>query len=309
MHIVQSPEWGQFKTKMGTVSIRVGDVQYTKHKVPFSNNFYAYCPKVDPKVINWEDLKESLQKHDCIAINFDVPNSIKGTDEGEDAETLLKTKCKKSPKDTFAKSNVILDISKDEEEILKGMHKKHRYNIRYAEKQGVVIEEAKTEQDFNDFYSLLEETAQRQKYYIHSKTYYKNIWEMFKDQGISHILIARHEGVPLVAWMLFTYKGTLYYPYGASSNTGRNLMGSNLIAWEAIKLGKENGCNTFDMWGAAIDPDNKEDPYHGFTNFKLKFGGEHVTYIDSYDYVVNEALYTLFNTANNLRWKILNFIR
>ena len=308
-HIVQSPEWGKFKTAMGTPAVQVGEIQYTKHKVPFSSFYYGYSPKVDPTKIDWAKLEASLTENNCVAVNFDVPNVIVGSPEAESAVKLLESKCKKSPRDTFAKSNVIMDISPSEEEILSGMHKKHRYNIKYAERNGVTVYEANDQADFDIFYSLLEETAEREKYYIHSKAYYQTIWEQFSEKGLCHILIAKHEETPLSAWMLFTYDNTLYYPYGASANQGRNLMASNLIAWEAIKLGKKSGCTMFDIWGAAVNPENEDDPYYGFTNFKLKFGGKHVTYIDSYDFVVNETAYTLFNTANDLRWKVLKLLK
>jgi len=109
--------------------------------------------------------------------------------------------------------------------------------------------------------------------------------------------------------MLFSHNGVFYYPYGGSSDRLQNLFPSNLLGWEAIKLGKELGCHTFDMWGAANDPNDQSDPWWGFTNFKLKFGGQLVSFMDSYDFVVNDKIYKMFNLANNLRWKILRLIR
>jgi len=109
--------------------------------------------------------------------------------------------------------------------------------------------------------------------------------------------------------MLFVYDKTLYYPYGGSSEDHKNLFGSNMVAWEAMKLGKDYDCDTFDMWGAAEDPNDTTDPWHGFTNFKMKFGGKHVTYMDSYDLVINPMMYNMFNLANTIRWKILNAIK
>ncbi|EKE00066.1 MAG: hypothetical protein ACD_22C00100G0030, partial [uncultured bacterium] len=60
-HVVQSPQWSDFKTKYGTKSARVGNIQYTTHKLSFLPFYYAYCPKVDPTQINWEELKVSLK--------------------------------------------------------------------------------------------------------------------------------------------------------------------------------------------------------------------------------------------------------
>lgn len=311
MHVVQSPEWGKFKSEMGTPAIRAGEIQYTKHKIPFSSYFYAYCPKVDPTKIDFSSIENSLKENGCIAINFDVPDVIVDTPEAESATKIFTTekRCKKSPRSTFARSNILLDLTLSEEKLLENMHKKHRYNIGYAQRSGVVVYEAKAPEDFEIFYNLLSQTAQRQKYYIHSKTYYQRIWEILGEQNMCKILIAKHNETPLVAWMLFVYENVLYYPFGGSSEEKKNLQGSNLIAWEAIRLGKSLGCKVFDMWGAADDPEDEKDDWYGFTHFKLKFGGKYVKYIDSYDFVLNDSVYTLFNTANDLRWRLLNLIK
>jgi lipid II:glycine glycyltransferase (peptidoglycan interpeptide bridge formation enzyme) len=81
------------------------------------------------------------------------------------------------------------------------------------------------------------------------------------------------------------------------------------LGWEAIKFGKKMGCELFDMWGAAEDMSKKSDPYYGFSVFKEKFGARHVTYIDSYDFVINEPMYKMFTTANNIRWKLLEILK
>lgn len=303
-HVVQSPEWGNVKTKYGTKAVTGGGVQYTKHKIPLTDLYYAYCPKVDPFQINFDEVKKSLKKEGCIAINFDVPNVQKDATEARKATDFFEKDCIPSPRDTFAKHNITLDLRPTEEELLKNMHSKHRYNVRYAQRKGVWVHK-NNPNDFDTFYKLLEETAERQKYYIHPKKYYKLIWEILKPKSMCHIITAKYQNEALASWMLFSHENILYYPYGGSSEKHKNLFASNLLGWEAIKLGKRLGCHTFDMWGASENPNDKTNPWWGFTNFKLKFGGTHVTYIDSYDLVINQPVYTLFNIANNIRWKIL----
>jgi len=202
-----------------------------------------------------------------------------------------------------------MDLTENSEEILKNMHKKHRYNIRYAAKKGIVVREGKSEQDFETFYEILRECAERQKYFIHSKSYYKNIWEMFGKENKAHILIAEHEGEPLSSWFLFNHDGIIYYPYGGSLTKKTNLQHSSAIGWASIELGKKLGCEMFDMWGALEDLTKTSDPWFGFTQFKMRFGGQHVTYIDSYDLVIDKPMYKLFNSANSLRWKILKLLK
>ena len=306
-HIIQSPEWGRFKTEYGTKSYTLGaKLQYTLHDIPLTDYKYAYAPKVNSFDFDWRELKEKLSSHNCIAINFDVPNIIRNTKDHESALKIMNdNKCSKSPRDTFAKYNILLDIVKDEEKLLSNMHHKHRYNIKHAIKHGVEVSMGNTIEDFEQFFKLFEKTAIRQKYYIHPKTYYEKIWKIFKPLDIAHIATAYTEKTPIASWMIFTYKNVLYYPYGGSDETYKNLQASTLLAWETIKFGKKAECSTFDMWGASKDPTDTKDPWYGFTNFKLRFGGTHVEYMDSYDFVLNDLYYKLFNTANNIRWKLL----
>jgi peptidoglycan pentaglycine glycine transferase (the first glycine) len=297
LHIVQSKEWGDFKTATGRKAVRIGNVQYTVHSVPFTNFNYAYCPKINPKDIVWDDLKKSLNENACFNIKFDVPNVIAGTEEEEEAKNILEKQegVRKSPKSTFTQYNILLDLTQSEDTLMQNMHKKHRYNIRYAEKKGVKVREGNGDKDLNIFLKLQRDTAMRQKFLIHPDSYYSLLWETLHPKGFAHILIAEFEDKPLSAWMLFTYENVLYYPYGGSSDELQNLFASNLIGWETIRFGKKAGCETFDMWGASRDPDDENDPEWGFTNFKLKFGGKHVHYMDTYDWVLNETLYSGFN--------------
>lgn len=308
-HVVQSAEWGKFKTEYGTKAVRVDGVQYTIHKIPLTNYFYAYSPRVNPLKIDFEKLEVSLKENKCIAINFDVPNVLVDGSNVEKNIEILRAKCVRAPRDTFAKANILLDLQPEENDLLANMHKKHRYNIKVAQKEGVTVKRAVDMSDFDNFYRLLAETAVRQKYFIHPKGYYEKLWKRLQPLEMAHILTAEYQGEALASWMLLVHDRVLYYPYGGSSDKHKNLFGSNLVGWEAIRLGKELECHTFDMWGAANNPEDEKDTYHGFTNFKMKFGGKHVTYINSYDFVVDKNKYKLFNLTNYLRWKILKLIR
>jgi lipid II:glycine glycyltransferase (peptidoglycan interpeptide bridge formation enzyme) len=245
-----------------------------------------------------------------VNINFDVPNVLKGSSQENEALKIFKNKsCVLSPRDQFAKANVLMDLTQSAEDLMAGMHTKHRYNMRYAEKKGVTLRIAGNQKDFDNFWELYETTSVRQKYYIRPKSYFQKIWDMLQPKGLVHILTAEFEGESLASWMLFNYDGVLYYPYGGSSEKHKNLFGSTYLGWQVILFGKKLGCTTFDMWGASQDPNNESDPWWGFTNFKLKYGGQYVTYMDSYDYVVNPAVYKVFSLANDFRWKVLKFLK
>jgi len=306
IHILQSQEWGEFKARAGTSPVRVGGIQYTKHKIPLLNKYIAYAPKVNfyKQKFSWKELKDSLKDEKCVAIKFDVPNVIKQEKPGNEYKKLIETlekHCKKSPKSTFAEWNVLLDITPYEDDLIRNFSQKTRYNARLSAKKGVEVKIENNEKGIKIFNKLQNETAKRQHFLTHPDSYYEKVFETLNSHNMANILIAYYKKEPLVAWMLFNKDGTLYYAYGGSTTAHRKLMASNLIAWEAIKLGKRLDCKMFDMWGATGDKDNA---YWGFTRFKLGYGGELVKYIDSYDFIVNKPIYKLFNIAYAAYWKL-----
>lgn len=310
-HILQSTEWGEFKTIFGTSSHRIGNLQLTKHKIPFLPFYVGYAPRVnfDKQKFSWKELKEIASQEKIAFIRFDVPNmTVEETSKGVGARIFqeIKENCKKSPRSTFARWNVIMDISKSEQEIVSAFSQKTRYNIKLASKKGVYTKIENDEKGFNTFYKLLKETSKRHNFLIHPENYYKKILELFSQHSMVNIINAYYEDTPLASWMVLNYRKTMYYPYGASSEAHKNLMASNLVAWEAIRLAKSLNCETFDMWGATNDRNN---PWWGFTRFKLGYGGELVQYIDSYDFVINKPIYIIFNFAYNSFWKVISVLR
>lgn len=306
IHIVQSEEWGTFKTRAGTNPTRVGDLQYTRHKIPLINKYIAYAPKVNfyKQKFSWKELKETLKDEKCVALRFDVPNIVEQENPGNEYKKIVESlneHCRLAPRDTFAKWNVLLNISENEEILIKNLSQKTRYNVKLAAKKGVEVKLENNEKGINIFNKLLKETAKRQCFLAHSDKYYEKAFETLSSYKMANILIAYYENKPLVAWMLFNKDKTLYYAYGGSTTEHRNLMASNLMAWEAIKLGKRLNCTNFDMWGATGD---KNHSYWGFTKFKLGYGGTLVKYIDSYDFVINKPIYKFFNLAYGTYWKL-----
>ncbi len=311
MHICQSPEWGEAKTKIGTPAVRVGEVQFTLHNVPFLPFNVGYCPKVALEKIDWEKLEEAGKKHHCIFIKIEPLESVKvsrlrqGFGGQAPCQGVKDRELRKS-KPIFATQTILLDLTKSEEDLLASMKQKTRYNVRLAQKKGVVVEERGDPEALEIFLKLQKETAKRQGFFVHPDSYYRTVWGVLHPKGMAHLLVAKVENTPLVAWMLLKYQDTLYYPYGGSSTEYRKYMPSNLMMWEAIKLGKKLGCKVFDLWGATDDP---KDPWYGFTRFKLGYGGQLITFPGAYDFVLKPFLYYPFIFADRLRWWLLNFKR
>lgn len=305
-HIVQSSEWAEFKTKMGTPSVYGGGILFTIHKIPFSNFYIGYAPKVDISKVNINDLAAEAKKRNCVFVKLESNVDTFGGTGINYGKYLV------PGKPIFASQTAILEIDKSEEELLAKMHPKTRYNIALAERKGVKVRPAEDEESLNEFVKLQAGTAKRQGFFLHPDNYYKEAFRTLSKHKMAYLLLAelaepnnKKEKV-IAAWMLFRYRDTLYYPYGGSDYSYRNCMASSLLMWEAIKLGKRMGCRVFDMWGAKDDP---KDPWYGFTKFKLGFGAKVVTFSPTLDLVLNPFLYRLFILGDKIRWQILNLLR
>ena len=321
-HPLQSWEWGEFRGATGIKVIRrvivykkitVG-FTVTIHKIPRTPYTIGYLPKcMMPTKEMLEELKKIGQEEKCIFIKLE-PNVEKISNFKFQISNF---KLNISPHPLFTKYTFQLDLTKSEEELLKNMHSKTRYNIRVAQKHGVTVDEDNLDEAFESYIKLMEETTQRQKYYAHGVEYHKLMWDTLRTQNsklktqnlTAHLLVADYrpktndqKPTTLTAWVLFIFNGVLYYPYGASTSEYREVMASNLMMWEAIRFGKKMGCTLFDMWGSLGPNPDPKDPWYGFHKFKQGYGPRLVEFIGSYDLVLNPLLYQLYNLGHKLRW-------
>lgn len=307
VHPLQSEKWAEFREKTGVKVVRFESLFITIHPIPHTKYNIGYLPKgpdLNQKFL--ENLSILGKKENCIFIQLE-PNI-----ELTPGKKYIYKNLYSSAHPLFTRFNFILDLTKSEEELLKNMHPKTRYNIRVAQKKGVKISEDNSDIAFNDYLNLTKETTSRQKFYAHGKNYHKLMWETLKSQKnnssddlSAHLLKATYNGQTLVTWILFVLGDTLYYPYGASSDKYREVMASNLIMWETIKFGKKLGLKKFDMWGSLGENPDPNDPWFGFHKFKMGYSPKLIEYIGSFDLVINKKLYFLYKIINKIRWLIL----
>lgn len=212
---------------------------------------------------------------------------------------------KKAAADIQPPDTVWLDLNADDETLLSGMHKKTKYNIRYAEKSGVTVRVAAND-ELPDWYRLYRITAERDKIAIHSESYYRRVLETgapFEEKDkrpCLRLYLAEHKGDLLAGIIVLFYKEKAIYLYGASSNEKRNLMPAYLLQWQAIRDAREVGCGSYDFYG--IPPAN--DPHHpmyGLYRFKTGFGGTLIHRCGVYDAPVKPGLYRLFRVVEKGR--------
>lgn len=317
-HPLQSFEWAKFREKTGVKVIKGENFYLTIHPLPKTFLNIGYLPKSsmpNSKMLN--ELIKIGKKERCIFIQLE-PNVEKNKKTEKEIKDLEKKfRLKKAAHPLFTKYSFVLDLTQSEEELLKKMHPKTRYNIRLAKKHGVKIVQDNSKEAFKEYLRLSTETTKRQGFYAHTKTYHKILWETLKTEKskpeknklTAIMFLAKYKNKILAAWIIFVFKDTLYYPYGSSSSENREVMASNLIMWEVIKFGKKLGLKKFDMWGSLGPNANVKDSWYGFHKFKQGYGVELIEFVGSYDLITMNKLYKLYIIADKIRWSFLKIKR
>jgi len=309
-HPLQSWEWGDFRAKMGIHVLRLAVLergkfvqgwQLTFHKLPGTPWSIGYFPKGPlPSRQMVEALLDIGRKKRSVFIQIEPDATANFKLQMSTLKLLTPSHRPLFPKYTF-----VLDLTKSEEELLKAMHHKTRYNIRVAQRHGVEVREDNSPRAFHDYLRLLKETTGRQGFYAHSAQYHRTMWETMSRGGIAHVFRSMYRGKTLTAWIIFAWKDTIYYPYGASCRQYREVMAPTLTLWEIARWAKQHGFQYFDLWGALGPAPNKHDPWYGFHRFKEGFSPTLVEFVGSYDLVINPLLYRFYRMADTLRWIIL----
>lgn len=303
VHPLQSWEWGEFRKIWGNEVVRLSFGQVIFSKIPFTNftiGTFIKGPKPDNNQLRQFKVLGIQKKSLFIKIE---PNYVPKIKEKEILLNTLKEYRCIPGKTLFTPTTFWINLSKSEDELLKSFSSKTRYNIRLAQKHGVLVEEDNSDQAFNKYIALTKETVERQGFYSHSEKYHRLMWKYLhtlptthNSQPIAHLLTAKYKGEIITAWILFVFKDFLYYPYGASSEKHKNVMANNLMMWEAIKFGKKLGLKKFDLWG--------REEGKGFTKFKEGYNPEVIKFLGSWDLVVS-PLYWPYRAAEFVRWNIL----
>jgi peptidoglycan pentaglycine glycine transferase (the first glycine) len=196
------------------------------------------------------------------------------------------------------RNTVQVDVSVSQDEMLARMKQKTRYNVRLAEKKGVVVRVG-TLTDLPMLYKMYAETSMRDGFVIRDEGYYRTVWETFmqpskiSDRPFAEPLIAEVEGKAVAAIFVFYFAGRAYYIYGMSLDAHREKMPNYLLQWEALQRAKARGCSVYDLWGAPDDFDGSDSMW-GVFRFKEGLGGKVVRTLGAWDYPASPVWYKTY---------------
>ncbi len=319
---LQSFDWGEIGIKRGEEILRLAVIDEAKKivcaitlikkEIAFGF-YYLYAPR--GPVYNYKllDNKSSDLYRKIRNFLFSEINKIYCSalflrfEEGAEIYAFenktRKTDKKKIKKtiDLQPKKTLILDLDKSEEELLKEMHQKTRYNIRLAEKKGVkIIEglvdfetELSRKSSLSELWRLLNITGERDGFRLHALSHYRSLLEA--ERETVRIYFASYKNKNIAVVLTYSFGDKVTYLHGASDNEFRSVMAPYLLQFEIIKKAKAAGYKYYDFFG--ID----EKKWPGVTRFKLGFGGRSLEYSGTKDFIFRPLSYWFYEIFRKLR--------
>jgi len=241
------------------------------------------------------------------------PNSMRTLEELKtptQVEKLLLSRGWLKIYNTQPQYTTIVSLEESHETILKRMHHKTRYNIRLAEKKGLVPRMITDEKDFQIFWKLHAAAAARDKFMTYSYDYYRKIFNILLDdedkpdrtRAASRVfVIEKSDGTPLAAALIIVFGTKVVYLYGGSDHKYRHLMAPYLLHWYIMKRAKKNGFLYYDFWGVIAPGTKVKHPWQGVTRFKMGFGGTTYVYPGAFDFPYKKRMYKIYTLLKRAR--------
>jgi lipid II:glycine glycyltransferase (peptidoglycan interpeptide bridge formation enzyme) len=310
-HLLQSVAWSEVKagTGWGTrrftlvddAGARQGVAQVLIRRLPLGVTI-AYAPRgplVDPPLLPDAivALRAALATERCASLLCDPEVNA---DDGLRA-TLDRSGITRSPVYVQPRRTLLMDLSKDPEELLGAMKKKTRQYIHKAERGAVVTEETK---DLDRFLAVLRLVGARDHFALHSREYFTTLVGALGEGA--HILMARVGDQDAGAMLLARIGDRAWELYGGWSGAHAEARPFYLLKWRSMLRMRALGAKRYDMWGLSDRADTKTnggsaDALAGVENFKLGFGGEIAEWIGALETPVRPLLYPLWQLAARRR--------
>ena len=306
-NFLQSPEYARMNEILGC-KVFVEDFDGKAHALMIVRNAkrgrYLEIPCGplmdwnDSKIVNkvLDKIKEIAKREKCVFVRM-RPQLLANE---KNLKTLEKLGLKKSPMHLAAEHTVIIDLTKSEEELLAGMRRQTRYEVRRAAKVGIKVTKSNDEEIFKEFHAVQAETAKRQNFVPPSQKTLLAEKEAFLDNIV--IYKACLDDEPVAYGLII--KGGLEADYyeAASTLLNRKMPGAYALLWQAIRDLKAEGYARFNLWGIAPagQPNHR---YAGVTTFKTGFGGEVVEFVPAHDLVISRVRYAADFAFETMRKK------
>jgi lipid II:glycine glycyltransferase (peptidoglycan interpeptide bridge formation enzyme) len=213
------------------------------------------------------------------------------------------------------RSTIVLDLTVPLPELLAGLSKGHRADLKRAEREGVSVRVATDHAETRTLHDMLRATSARKQFGYHNATYYRVLLDTFGDAA--QLLIAERDGSAIGASLVLAWAGHGVYLAAGSNAAGLEHRAAHALQWHAIAWARERGARTWDQFGIAdargrvelgalagqdrgspdmerLEAAARRDPLDGVYRFKKGWGGRVMRFMPAYDRVFFRPAYWLW---------------
>ncbi|MEI6126678.1 MAG: peptidoglycan bridge formation glycyltransferase FemA/FemB family protein [Pseudomonadota bacterium] len=332
-HFEQTSMWAQVKLLEGWKPLRVVIIEGKSLRGGFQilTRSKSYIGKVglimkgpviasdDPAVIRFiiSSLKKIAKSNKIRAIILQPP----------DKHTALSLLLRRDGfsnnylENSIQSATIIIDLQKDENELLKCMKPRKRYNIKHGLRTGVSFREG-NKNDLSTFFSFMLETCKRQGVRPNpsNEKALTTMWELFSPNGNIKLFIAEYCKEAVSAQIVVPFGNCAnLWKFGWSGKYG-NCHPNEVLYWENFKWARSQGYSYADLGAISSQVANAvlqgtpldEGTEKTWSAFKWGFGGEVTPLAEGCVYIYNPFLrlaYSLFmpfiNSMPALKRKLL----
>lgn len=159
-----------------------------------------------------------------------------------------------------------MDLTQSIDQLQNALHRGRASNIKRAIKKNVIVKDITSKDGINNAFKLIEETYKRINLPSPSFELFYNAHNILQNN--IKITGAYLDDKLIGCRVYLIYKGVMFDWYAAIDKAYSNLQASDLLPWENMLWGKNNGLKIYDFAGAG-----KPDIENSIRDYKLKFGG------------------------------------
>ncbi|MFZ3416260.1 lipid II:glycine glycyltransferase FemX [Arthrobacter sp. 3Tela_A] len=299
--------WGKTKAEHGWQAERllfsdggtvVGTAQLLIRRLPFPFRALAYIPR-GPQGEPGREAElltaaagYAKAKHHAVALTIEPDWDA----DSPAAAALPGAGFRPSTNTILIPRTLILDLSREEDELLAAMSKKHRQYIRKSGREELEYRAVRRE-ELSQCLAVYKQTAERAGFGIHEDAYYLDI---FDNLGEDSPVYAAFKGSDVVAFLWLSASGfTAFELYGGMSEEGERLRANYALKWLAIQEMKARGITRYDFNGLLND---------GVSKFKMGWAQHENMLAGTWDKPLS-PLYPVFTNALPLAQTALRKVR
>lgn len=170
--------------------------------------------------------------------------------------------------------NYLINLDLPVEEVFSNIGSRTRKHIRRELKKGqLIVEDVQQASQVKSCYELIKKSYLEAHVPIADISLFEAAFDVLHPLNMVKFWLVRLGDAFIASSVELVYKDVIYGWYGGVDRTYSNSTPNELLTWQILKWGAENGYRTYDFGGAGT-PDEE----YGVRDFKAKFGGQLVCY-------------------------------